>query len=305
MQRILRILRDVLILLVVALVSTLITMRLAIHGSEVAVPDLTNLATPEAAARAHELRLNLSVEARYFSATIPAGHLLAQSPPAGTHVRRDWTIRVTESLGPQLVTIPSLLGQPERDAAINLQRAGLTLGDVAHLPAADNQPPDPAAEVVIAQSPPPAAGADTPRVSILLGPNPSAAPSSVQIAAAPAQTPLSTTKPPHPATSQPQKSPQTTTVDATNSTLKNTIAMPKLVGLPVSQALKILHDSSLHIAAVEDVPIAPTPPAPIGASAQIAKPAAPASLPGTVIKQSPPAGSQVAPNADVHLSVAR
>jgi len=81
--------------------------------------------------------------------------------------------------------------------------------------------------------------------------------------------------------------------------------MPKLTGLTISQALKILSDSGLHIAAIEDLPITPKSPSPVGSTAAIAKPPAPAPLPGTVLKQSPTAATQTHTGADVRLTVAR
>jgi beta-lactam-binding protein with PASTA domain len=78
-------------------------------------------------------------------------------------VRRQWAVRVTESLGAQQVAIPDLLGQSERTASINIRRLGLELGAVAHIAASG----DPG--VVITQTPlPNAAGVDRPRVSLLL-----------------------------------------------------------------------------------------------------------------------------------------
>jgi beta-lactam-binding protein with PASTA domain len=150
-------------MLVVALLSAFIAMRLAIHGSEVKVPNLAGLSLADASKQTRSLGLRLTLENRFYSPNTPPGRILAQSPAPGTTVRRDWAVRVTESLGAQQVAIPDLLGQSERTAAINIRRLGLEQGIVAHIAA----PGDPG--VVIAQTPPPnASGVDTPRVSLLL-----------------------------------------------------------------------------------------------------------------------------------------
>ena len=150
-------------MLTVALVSAFITMRLAIHGSEVKVPDLTNLTLSEASKQTSSLGLVLSLENRFYSPNTPPGRVLAQSPAPGLTVRREWPVRVTESLGAQQVAIPDLLGQTERTATINIRRLGLELGAVSHIAA----PGDPG--VIIAQTPTPnAVGVDRPRVSLLL-----------------------------------------------------------------------------------------------------------------------------------------
>lgn len=71
-------------------------------------------------------------------------------------------MRVTESLGPQQVTIPNVVGQSVREASINVRRMSLDLGTLAHIDA----PGDP--NMVLAQTPPPNAGVDQPRVNLLL-----------------------------------------------------------------------------------------------------------------------------------------
>jgi eukaryotic-like serine/threonine-protein kinase len=150
-------------MLVVALLSAFITMRLAIHGREVKVPNLTGLTLTEAGKKTSALGLNLNLENRFYSPTSPADTVLAQSPAPGTSVRREWAVRITASLGPQEVAVPDLLNQTERTATINIRRLGLDLGAIAHIPG----PGDPG--TVIAQTPNPnATGVDSPRVSLLL-----------------------------------------------------------------------------------------------------------------------------------------
>ncbi len=93
-----------------------------------------------------------------------AGHILSQSPEAGTVVRREWHVRVAESLGPQKVDVPDTVGVDERVAALELRRAGLEVGEIAHLPykaAAEG--------TVLAQDPPAhAQGIEQPSVNLLV-----------------------------------------------------------------------------------------------------------------------------------------
>ena len=150
-------------MVVVALVSAFLAMRLAIHGREVKVPDLAHMTISEASRKASSMGLRLQLENKFYSPDIPPGQVLAQFPAAGMTVRRQWPVRVTESLGSQQVSIPDLTGQGERSIAINLKRLGLELGTVGHIAAPG--PPG----VVVAQTPPPnAQGVDRPRVSVLL-----------------------------------------------------------------------------------------------------------------------------------------
>jgi len=152
----------------VALVSAFIAMRLAIHAHEVKVPDLSKMTISEASRKASSMGLRLQLENRFYSPATPAGQVLAQYPAAGTVVRRQWPVRVTESLGPQQVSIPNLIGQGERSASIHLKQLGLEIGAIGHIPVlgADGEDSE---ETVVAQSPlPNARGADSPRVSVLL-----------------------------------------------------------------------------------------------------------------------------------------
>jgi beta-lactam-binding protein with PASTA domain len=150
-------------MVVVALVSAFLAMRLAIHGREVKVPDLSHMTISEASRKASSMGLRLQLENKFYSPDVPPGQILAQFPAAGITVRRQWPVRVTESLGSQQVSIPDLKGQGERSVAINLKRLGLELGTVGHI-ATPGAP-----GVVVAQTPPPnAQGVDRPRVSVLL-----------------------------------------------------------------------------------------------------------------------------------------
>jgi beta-lactam-binding protein with PASTA domain len=150
-------------LFAVFILCAFLAMRVAIHGREVTVPNLANLSDADAAATLKKLGLNLSVENRFYSATVPVNHVLSQSPIPGAHVRSGWQIRVTESLGTQQVPVPDVTGQAEGPATLMLKRLQLEVGTVAHLPA-----PSPSG-VVIAQSPPPnQSGLDGPRVALLV-----------------------------------------------------------------------------------------------------------------------------------------
>lgn len=147
-----------------ALVSAVITMRFAIHGAEVKVPDLEGLTVSEAVHRTANLGLNLGIDNKYYSIDVPAGRVLAQSPLSGAIVRREWRMRVTESLGPQRVAIPKVVGQQERVAAIEVRRLGLDLEETAQMPYSGVPP-----GTVIAQNPQQgAAGVERPSVSLLV-----------------------------------------------------------------------------------------------------------------------------------------
>ncbi|HEX9201822.1 MAG TPA: PASTA domain-containing protein [Acidobacteriaceae bacterium] len=163
MKRIFTLILGALSLVAVALISAFIAMRLAIHGREAVVPQLTGQTVAEASKIAGHEGLQLTLENRFYSAEVPAGRILAQDPASGSRVRREWPVRITESLGAQRVNIPELSGESERAATVNIRRLSLELGVVAHLAV----PGDP--DIVLSQTPAAnSGGVDSPRVSLLV-----------------------------------------------------------------------------------------------------------------------------------------
>jgi beta-lactam-binding protein with PASTA domain len=159
-----RLILAVMVLAIVALVSAVTTMHFAIHGAEVQVPDLTGLGMADAVHKTASEGLNLGVENKYYSIDLPAGRILSQSPAPGTVVRREWRVRVTESLGPQRVTIPDVVGQPERVAALEVRRMGLEIEETSQMPSVTVP-----AGTVIAQNPEKGSrGVARPSISLLV-----------------------------------------------------------------------------------------------------------------------------------------
>lgn len=173
MKRTFRLILSLLAMLAVMFLSAAITLRIALHGGEVAIPDFSAMSVSEASDAALRAGLDLNIENRFYSTTVPAGRILSQAPAAGSMVRHGWQVRVTVSLGPQQVTIPDVTGLPQREAAVDLRRNSLDLGTLAHIDA----PGDP--DMVLAQTPPPDAGVDQPRVSLLLSSSASTAQSAI------------------------------------------------------------------------------------------------------------------------------
>ena len=154
----------VMVLVAIALLAAITTMHFAIHGAEVQVPALKGMTVADARSETSALGLNLAVDNRYYSSSVAAGHILTQSPAAGAVVRREWRVRVSESLGPQKVDVPNTVGTDERIAALNLRRVGLSVGATARLPWTGV-----AEGTVLAQDPPAhAQGIEGPSVNLLV-----------------------------------------------------------------------------------------------------------------------------------------
>ncbi len=172
MRRFFRIVLLALVLMTVALISALAAMQFAIHGREVAIPKLLGMAPLDAERAAAASGLQFAIERQFYSPDVPEGKIMTQVPPPGAKVRRGWTVRVAQSLGPQRVAIPDLTNGSERAAELNIRRRGFAVGFVAQANLPD-VPPD----RVASQNPSAnASGVAAPKIDLLvsLGPEPAA-----------------------------------------------------------------------------------------------------------------------------------
>ena len=256
-------------LVLTALIAAVLTMQFAIHGAEVRIPVLKDMTVAQARSQTAGLGLNLEVDNRYYSADVAAGHILSQSPASGSVVRRAWRVRVAESLGPQKVEVPSVIGNQERSAALNLRRVGLEAGMAAELPWARAE-----AGTVLAQDPPAKAqGIEKPSINLLVAVADDAAPDGFVM-------------------------PDLTGLPiVTAETLLTRVGIK--YGEPKFQDVAIPVVSTAGYAPVaapgspQAAPV--TPPA-------LVKPTA---VPGSVLTQSPPAGYRVAVGSTIALTVAK
>lgn len=138
------------VLVAVALISALTTIRLTIHGHQEAMPNLVGVPLETAQRIASGLGLELTVEDKLFSARYPANQIVSQVPPQGTRIKVGQRVHVLVSLGSQRITVPNVLGASLRAAQITAIQRGLTVGDVAavHWPQKE-------VDQVVAQEPPP------------------------------------------------------------------------------------------------------------------------------------------------------
>lgn len=156
-----------LFLLAGALVATYVlfaaaSMRVALRTREVQVPDFTNRTANEAMTVASDLGLALKIDqVRRADPKIPAGHVLAQEPPAGSTARRQRTVRVWLSAGQRASTVPALTGETQRTAELRLAQDGLAIDAVSEIRSQDYP-----SDVIVAQQPPPKT--DASRVSLLV-----------------------------------------------------------------------------------------------------------------------------------------
>ncbi len=139
------------VLVAVALISAITTIRYTIHGHQETMPNLVGQPIETAQRLATGLGLELKVEDKLYSTQYAAQQIVSQMPPAGSRIKMGQRIHVLVSLGPPQVSVPNVMGSSVRAARITAMQRGLTVGDVAtvHWPGAE---PD----QVVAQDPLPA-----------------------------------------------------------------------------------------------------------------------------------------------------
>ena len=151
------------IFLAIAFLSAITAIRLAVQGREVEVPKLVGMKAGDAQTMLDSRRLGMKIADRVYS-ELPPDHVVRQSPPAGTRVKVQQRAHVVLSLGPQKVSVPSLVGQSARTARIELLRAGLQVGEITSF-----YLPDRLLDEVVQQNPPPqASNTGSPRVNLLV-----------------------------------------------------------------------------------------------------------------------------------------
>ncbi len=152
----------VFILVAAAFLSAVTTIRIAIHGREVDMPDLVGKPADTAQAMLQSRGLRMKVADRVYS-PLPANAVVRQSPPADTRMKVAQQAHVVLSLGPQEVKVPALEGKSLRTARIELLRAGLQVGEISNLYLSD-VPTD----AVVQQDPKRGTNAASPHVNLLV-----------------------------------------------------------------------------------------------------------------------------------------
>jgi beta-lactam-binding protein with PASTA domain len=151
------------VLVAVALLSAIATIRLTIHGRQESMPKLVGISLETAQRITAGLGLELKIEDKIYSTDYPVNQIAQQMPPAGTPLKMGQHVHVLVSLGPPQVAVPNLVGDSVRAARITAIQRGLTVGEVAVLPWSGD--PD----QVVAQDPPPASEeVRTPTVNLLI-----------------------------------------------------------------------------------------------------------------------------------------
>jgi len=120
-------------LLVTAALSAVTTMRVVLLSQEVPVPSVEGQRVPEAGALAARNGLLLRVEGKRHDPHVARDRIAQQEPPPGATLKRERSIRVWLSLGPERLTVPSVEGQSVRTARLSLDQARVPVARVVEV----------------------------------------------------------------------------------------------------------------------------------------------------------------------------
>ncbi len=118
------------LVLLVLLADKIVMPIVTRQGSAFPLPDFTGQRLLEAQISLSELDLRYEISSEEFSPGVPAGVILQQFPKSGTKVKVGRTIKFVTSAGQKIVPIPELAGKSVRQAMLDLETAGLELGEI-------------------------------------------------------------------------------------------------------------------------------------------------------------------------------
>jgi beta-lactam-binding protein with PASTA domain len=120
-------------LIVVGVVSAFAVIALLLRQEEVRVPDLAGQDIVTVIDVVGQQGLQLKVDRREPSQTVPRDAVVSQTPPPGTGLKKGRAVRVVVSQGPSELLVPRLVGEQYRKAEILLRQGGLLSLDVARV----------------------------------------------------------------------------------------------------------------------------------------------------------------------------
>lgn len=101
------------------------------QGSAFELPDLTNQKVIDIDQKLEDLDLSYEIAGEEFAPGKEKGTIIRQYPIAGTLVKPGRIIKLIICKGQKMVNIPQVSGKSVRQAILDLETAGLTVGEIA------------------------------------------------------------------------------------------------------------------------------------------------------------------------------
>ena len=123
------------------------TVNVVVTKGAISVPDLTGLSRAEAEAALDAVGLKLQGISQQYNQAIEKDKVITQSPEPGAQVSEGSSVSIVTSKGPEMVTVPDVVGLTQDAATSRLETAGL------QAQVQEVSSPDKPAGTVISQSP--------------------------------------------------------------------------------------------------------------------------------------------------------
>jgi eukaryotic-like serine/threonine-protein kinase len=101
------------------------------QGSDFPLPEFTGQKVIDIDVKVQDLNLAYEVAGEEYAPGQEKGTIVRQFPVAGTQVKPGRVIRLVLSKGQQIVAVPQVAGKSVRQAVLDLETAGLKLGEIA------------------------------------------------------------------------------------------------------------------------------------------------------------------------------
>lgn len=134
----------------VGILSAFAVVALLLRQEEVRVPNLVGQDIVAVIDTLGQQGLQLKMERREPSPTVPRDMVISQTPAAGNGIKKGRAVRVVVSTGPSETQAPKIMGEPYRKAEITVRQAGFFPGDIARASSETVE-----RDMVIGQDPPP------------------------------------------------------------------------------------------------------------------------------------------------------
>ncbi|MEW5993197.1 MAG: PASTA domain-containing protein [Candidatus Zixiibacteriota bacterium] len=113
------------------LMDDVVMMAITRQGSAFDLPDFVGQPVIQAELDLEDLDLGYEIASHEYAPGKDKGIILSQFPIAGTRVKPGRTIKFVVSLGQKMIEIPEMASKSVRQAMLDLETAGLVLGEIA------------------------------------------------------------------------------------------------------------------------------------------------------------------------------
>ena len=121
------------VLVSVGLLSAFLSMRFAVRGTEVEVPEIQGRPAEQAKNILKNVGLRMNVSGESYDPKVSGGEVISQHPGAGVRIKVNREVQVILSLGVRRNPVPSLKGSKRRAAQSMILQSGYEVGYVSEV----------------------------------------------------------------------------------------------------------------------------------------------------------------------------